>query len=157
MLSISGLTPSDGRDAEFWAVYHCSFGHQVPCHMLVAPHVLVGAMRDQSDEARRRAQTFNRRGFGEVAVCGARFGLDPDVDARGGEGFSVRLSGGAKGNSVGVQEMRRCGCHLGCHDREKWRGWMGIEPTQDASTAPPQTVLKIAGGSVKGSALTSTA
>ena len=25
---------------------------------------------------------------------------------------------------------------------EIWRGWMGIEPTQDASTAPTQTVLK---------------
>jgi hypothetical protein len=25
---------------------------------------------------------------------------------------------------------------LGCHYCEKWRGWMGIEPTQDASAAP---------------------
>src|SRR5205807_934435 len=29
-----------------------------------------------------------------------------------------------------------CGCHLGYHDWQNWRGWMGIEPTQDASTAP---------------------
>src|SRR2546430_1485375 len=28
------------------------------------------------------------------------------------------------------------GCHLGCHFARSWRGWMGIEPTQDASTAP---------------------
>ena len=28
-----------------------------------------------------------------------------------------------------------------------WRGWMGIEPTQDASTAPRKTVLKTAGSS----------
>jgi hypothetical protein len=27
------------------------------------------------------------------------------------------------------------GC-CGCHRPERWRGWMGIEPTQDASAAP---------------------
>ena len=32
--------------------------------------------------------------------------------------------------------VRCCGCQLGCHSGQGWRGWMGIEPTQDASTAP---------------------
>src|SRR5437899_6425550 len=32
---------------------------------------------------------------------------------------------------------------LAVTNSETWRGWMGIEPTQDASTAP-QTVLKTA-------------
>src|SRR5437870_5709827 len=31
--------------------------------------------------------------------------------------------------------VRRCGRHL-AFIAEIWRGWMGIEPTQDASTAP---------------------
>ena len=29
-----------------------------------------------------------------------------------------------------------CGCHLGCDFEQDWRGWMGIEPTKDTSTAP---------------------
>jgi hypothetical protein len=41
-------------------------------------------------------------------------------------------------------DVRWCGCHLGCNDHRSWRGRMGIEPTQDASTAPA-TVLKTAG------------
>ncbi len=28
------------------------------------------------------------------------------------------------------------GCQLGCHQLGNWRGWMGIEPTQDASQRP---------------------
>src|SRR5438477_12961121 len=37
------------------------------------------------------------------------------------------------------------GCHLGCHDAQIWRGWMGIEPTQDGSAAPRKQFLKTAG------------
>jgi hypothetical protein len=33
-------------------------------------------------------------------------------------------------------KVRACGCHVGCHGTGIWRGWMGIEPTQDASAAP---------------------
>src|SRR5256885_7927869 len=33
-------------------------------------------------------------------------------------------------------EVRCCGQLLGCDVAIIWRGWMGIEPTQGASTAP---------------------
>ncbi len=38
--------------------------------------------------------------------------------------------------SVAEQDARCCGCQLGCLHDGAWRGWMGIEPTQDASAAP---------------------
>jgi len=25
--------------------------------------------------------------------------------------------------------VREVGCHVGCHDRQIWRGWMRIEPS----------------------------
>jgi len=45
-------------------------------------------------------------------------------------GHSVR------GNPPRSADVHWCGCHLGCHSARIWRGWMGIEPTQDASQRP---------------------
>jgi len=38
--------------------------------------------------------------------------------------------------SGGACDGPRLWLHFGCHRNEQWRGWMGIEPTQDASSAP---------------------
>jgi hypothetical protein len=38
--------------------------------------------------------------------------------------------------ALAYDAVRRCGCHLGCHNARNWRGWMRIELTRDASQRP---------------------
>ncbi len=79
----------------------------------------------------------NLVGFGPISYSNSDWwaGRESNPQSFRG-GFTDRRPPSVHSELVTCVLVRRCGCHLGCQDGENWRGWMGIEPTQDASAVP---------------------